>query len=509
MSAVGLEIITRIIGYALEPGNFAALSPNLPIRVGILSPANDDMQSDLDPETPIQITSSAGAAIAAGYGSPLHQICKILFPISGGGLGGIPTFWYPQAKAVGATTKTAHVAGVGTATGNGTHYVVISGRKNVEGKYYAVNIIKGDTAAIIHGKISDAVNNVLGSPMSGSDTDYYAELESKWSDLTANGILVKMDTNGNDLGMTYSVSYPQAGSGTPDIQDSLALFANNWVTHVVNAYGTVDAVMTTLEDFNGAPMVGSNPPTGRYAPTVFKPFLAYTGSVLADPSSITDSRKNKLTIKISPAPLSEGLPMEAAANDCLLSALISQNSPHLDTAGMSYPDMPTPEAIGVMSDVYERQRIILKGCATVDLVGGVYQIQDPVTTYHPVDEVVPQYRFVRNIVIDWNSRYTYLLKEQLYVRDHAIAKDDETVNATKVIKPKIWKSICAEMASEMVLRGLWVDAPFMVASLVTGLSTTNPDKLATSYRYKRSGYVRVSDTVATGGFEYGTLTANQ
>lgn len=509
MSAVGSDIITRIVGYELNPGNFSESSPNLPARIGIPSEANDDMQSSITENVPVQITSSSLAATYAGYGSPLHQICKILFPVSGSGIGGIPVYWLPQLKAVGSAPKILQIAVVGTANGNGTHYISISGRKNVEGKYYAVNIVNGDTADVIHGKISDAVNNVLGSPTSATSTDYYAELTSKWSGLTANDIVVSVDTNGNDLDLTYAVSTEQEGSGTPDIADALAAFENNWYTHVINSYGTVDAVMTTLEDYNGAPVIGSNPPTGRYSATVFKPFLAYTGSTVEDPSSITDTRLNELTIKISPAPLSKGLPMEAAANDCLLAALTAQNTPHLDTIGQSYPDMPTPDSIGLMSSFTERNRMALKGCSTVDLVGGVYVIQDPITTYHPISEVVPQYRYARNIVIDWNTRYTYLLLEQINVVDHVIANDADIVSATKIIKPKIWKAILADMADDMVLRGLWVDAPFTVASITCGISTTNPDKLATTFKYKRSGVVRIADTVATAGFNFGTLTANQ
>lgn len=502
---VGAEIITRIVGYSLEAGNFAEVSPNLPIRVAILAEGNNANQADIDPETPLVITSAIGAAKAAGYGSPLHQICKILFPNTGG-IGGIPVVWYPQLEASGATTKQQKIAAVGTANGNGTHYVVIAGRKNVQGQYYAINIVAGDTESEIHAKIADVVNSVLGSPYSAVDTAYYTTLESKWKGLTANDLNISIDTNGDDLDITYTITTLQAGSGTPDVAASLELFSNKWVTHVINSYGLVDAVCTSLETFNGKPDPVN--PTGRYAPTVFKPFLAYTGTCLNDPSDLTDARLNELTIKTSVAPLSKGLPMEAAANDCLLACLVAQNTPNLDVIGLTYPDMPTPDSIGLMASYVERNRMILKGCSTVDLVGGVYQIQDPVTTYHPEGEIVPQYRYSRVLVIDWNTRFTYLLLEQVNVLGHTIANDNDLVNAPKIIKPKIWKAILAQMAEEMVLRGLWVDAPFAISSFVVGISTINPDRLQTSFRYKRSGVVRVADTTATAGFNFGSLTAN-
>lgn len=505
MAAVGLDIITRIIGYSLNPGDFRLVSENLPIRVALLAEANRNMQDDLDPETPVQITSIAQAAEIGGWGSPIYQAAKILFPASGSGLGGIPLWVYPQAAAVSATSKIIQVAAVGTATNNGTHYVVVCGRNNVEGESYAVNIVSGDTAADIHAKIADAISNVLGSPVDATSTDYYAQAETKWDGLTANDTNITMDTKGNALGITYVVTETQDAAGTPDIDDALELFANNWVTHVVNGYGTVDAIMSVLENFNGKP--DATNPTGRYSGTIFKPFLAYTGSVAEDPSSITDARKTQLTIKISPAPLSAGLPIEAAANDVLLAALVAQNTPHLDTIGLAYPDMPTPNSIGLMASATERNRMVKKGCSTVDLVDGVYVIQDPVTTYHPVGDSYPQWRYARNIVIDWNVRYGYMIKEALYVLDHVIANDNDVVTATKVVKPKIWKGVLADYAKELVLRGLCVDAAFMIASITVAISTVNADRFGSFFRYKRSGVVRVSDTTAEAGVNVGTLTA--
>jgi phage tail sheath gpL-like len=510
MPSVGLEIVARVVGYEQEPGDFSESSPNLPIRVGIPVEANEAQQEDLDPATPVQITSVAQAAAVCGWGSPAHQVAKILFPRSGGGIGGIPVFLYPQAKAVGSTAKVMQIAVTGTATGNGTHYVLVAGRDNVEGSYYAVNIVEGDTAAIIHGKISDAINGVLGAPMTATDTDYYAELTSKWMGLTAQDITLAMDIQGNDLGLTYAFDTEAAGSGTPDITEALDLIDNQWVTHILNTYGTVTAVMSALEAFNGRPKTDTSPATGRYSGTIYKPLLAYTGSVAEDPSSITDTRLNDLTIKISPAPLSPALPMEAAANDLLLAALCAQNTPHLDTIGAAYPDMPVPVdgVIGVMSQHSERQRMVLAGCSTVSLIGGQYIVEDPVTTFHPIGDVVPQYRYARILVIDWNVRYGYLLLETANVLGKVIAGDSDIVAASNVIKPKIWKAILAAYALDLSLRALIVEAAFMSASITATLSTTNPDRFSTFFRYKRSGVVRIADTTAQAGFNFGSLSAN-
>lgn len=502
--AVTLDRVSRIIGYKLTTGNFATTTPNLPQRIAILAEANEANQTDLSTD-PYQIITATDAGKKYGYGSPIHMIARILLPKFGGGVAGIPVWVYPQAKAIGATTKQIEITPSGVATGNGTHYVIIAGRDGIDGDYYAFNVTEGDTTADITAKISDCVNAVLVCPMSADNTDYVASLESKWSGLTAEDITVRVDVGNNDLGIEYTVDNAiQAGSGTPSISAALAAFQNNWNTIVVNSYGTQSTIMSTLENFNGIP--DPETPTGRFQGLVMKPFVAITGTTVEDPSSITDSRKLNVTIALAPAPLSEGLPLEAAANMAVLQANVAQNSPHLDVEGKSYPDMPTPDSIGLMSDYNYRDAFVKKGCSTVDLVADKYVVQDFVTTYHPDGETPPQFRYVRNLYsVDMNVRYGYYLLEQVNVVDHVIANDADQVSATKIIKPKQWKQILKGYALDLADRAIIVDPSFLVASLRVGIGTTNPDRLETFFRYKRSGVVRIASTTAEAGFNFGVL----
>lgn len=502
--ALSDDIITRLTAFEVLPGNFSTNTPNLPIQIAIQAEANDDFQSIIDPTTPVQVTNIQEVAALAGWGSPIYQAAKEIFI----GNQGIPVFIYPQAKAIGATPKVMHVACTGTASNNGTHYVTIAGRNNVGGQSYSIGILQGDTSTIIHQKITDTVNNVLGSPMKASNYGYYSSLQSKHSGLTAQDITVSVDTNGNDLNLSYAVTTYSSGAGTPDVSASLALFGNRWITHVINGYGLVTSIMNQYESFNGVPVIGSNPSTGRYLPTVFKPFFAFSGFVSETVGTITDTHLNQVTLVTCPAPLSKGLPIEAAANYCLLHALCMQNTPHLDIIGQSYPDMPTPNAIGAMASWEQRNIQVKEGSSTVDLVGGRYQIQDPVTTYHPVGEIPPQFRYIRNLGIDWNTRFTYMILEGLFVLDHVIYNDSDVPGVDKFVQPKSWKSKLSQMAKDMVTRGLWVDAQFTIDSIRVSISTVNPDRFKTSFSYKRSGVVRQSDTEATAGFNVGTLEIN-
>ncbi|MBC7486081.1 MAG: hypothetical protein H7282_04960 [Cytophagaceae bacterium] len=500
--AVGLERVSRVVGYKLQKGNFSEVTPNLPQSIAVLGEANEANQAALD-LTPWVFTSLQQAGIRYGFGSPIYSSLRILKPNSGRGSGGIPITVYPQAKAGGSVAKILYVTPTGTATGNTTHTVVLAGRYGLDGDTYDFTVNTGDTPAVICGKISSAVNSILGAPAIGTATSTEAVLTAKWKGLTSQDLVVSIDTNGNDAGVTYAVTQNTAGAGTPTIGTSLSLFGNTWHTQVVNTYGAVPSIMTALETFNGIP--DPTAPTGRYQATIVKPFIALTGSVLDDPSSLTDGRLNDVTIAICPAPLSKGLPYEAAANMCVLFARQAQDTPHLDVEGKSYPDMPTPKTIGSMSTYDFRDQIVQKGCSTVELVGGKYMVDDFVTTYHPLGENPPQYRYCRILNIDFNIRFAYYLKEEINVKDHVIANDDDIVTASKVVKPKQWKQVLNNLFEELESRALIVDSGFSSASLTVSIGTVNPDRLETFFKYKRSGVVRISSTTAEAGFNTGSL----
>lgn len=501
-NAVPQGWISRIVGYLLNTANFSPVSPNLPQRMAVFGESNDANQGSLN-LTPQQFSNAQSVGQAYGYGSPMHIMARVLFPKSGGGAQ-FPVWFYPQAKAVGSTNKQFQITASGVAANNGTHYLVIGGREGLDGQSYAINILAGDTTAAISQYIYNAINNVLGCPFIATDTPYHAVLTSKWSGLTADGLTVSIDTGSDALGLTYGVISLTTASGTPDITPQLSSFGNIWNTLLINSYGLNSSVLTALENFNGVP--SNTNPTGRFNALIVKPLIAISGSVLEDPSSLTDSRSTQVTNAVAPAPLSDGLAMEAAANAGLLWGNILTNSPELDIAGLAYPDMPTPLKIGAMSDSTNRQTIVLKGCSTVDLVNGQYVMQDFVTTYHPLGEVPPQFRYPRDLMgVDMNVYYTYYLLVQQYLEGAVLANDNDIVDSIKVMKPKVWTGIINGMSTQLVSRGLIVNAPFMQASISVSINSTNSNRLDVTFSYQRSGIGRIISTTVTAGFNNGVV----
>jgi phage tail sheath gpL-like len=508
-SAVGAERISRIVGYKLKKGNFSESSPNLPQRILVLAEANTANQATM-PTTKREITSAKEAGTLYGLGSPIHQIMRILRPVSGDGVGGIPTMVYAQEEPDGGTAAIAacDVTLATTATDSATHYIVIGGRKDVDGIPYAYSVVKGDTDVIIIGKIVAAVNNVLGSPVIaatvGSPVTSFT-LTTKWKGVTAAELKVSFDDGARDCGITYSHSV-SGGTGASILTDALAAIGSEWDTIVINSHGA--AAFSAIEAVNGIP--DPDVPTGRYSAILWKPFISIWGScedTAATLYAITDARKGEVTHALAPAPNSEGFPWEAAANMAYLFARIAQDSPHLDVNGKSYPDMPVPSdgIIGDMSDYNNRDVLVQKGCSTVDLVAGKYTVQDFVTTYHPDGELPPQFRYCRNLMLDFNMRYGHFLLEQAFVVDKTIVPSDQSVNVAGTIKPKDWKQVLRSYADDLSSRALISDAEFMKTSIIVQVSSTNPDRLETYFRYKRTGVARISSTDAEAGFAFGVL----
>lgn len=503
MSAVGTERVSAVVGYQLKGMDFNDSAQYLPQRITIFAEANTANQADLD-ITPKQCTSAQQAGQRYGYGSPIHGIMRILKPINGGDLvGGIPIIVIPQEEPDGALATIIDITPVGVATGNGTHTLVICGRESLDGVRYDFSVEEGDTASDISDKMSDAINAVLGCPFSATSTDYETTATTKWKGFTASAATITVETGGNDLGITYSVNGQQDGSGTPDISPAITALGTAWTTLLVNGYGLNDTIMDLLEAYNGKPDPVA--PSGQYNGIIMRPLIAITGNCDEDQSDITDARLNDVTIAVAPAPLSAGMQYEAAANMTAIFSRISQDTPHLDPLNYDYPDMPVPADgnIGAMASYDERDRIVKKGCSTVELVGGKYRIKDFVTTYHPVGETPPVFRYCRDLMIDFNIKFNYQLLEAKYVVGKAIVSDNDTVNVSGIIKPKMWKQNVSNLAVDLGALALIADVPFMQQSISVALSTSNPQRLQSSFRVKRSGIARILDTVAETGFNFG------
>lgn len=503
-TAIGLERKSRVAGYKIKKGFFENETPNLRMVVAILGEANTANQGTLSTDKK-EVTSAQEAGELYGFGSPIHQMMRILRPVSGEGIGGIPTVVFPQEEAVGATATINEWTVTGAATENATHIVVINGRRSVDFSTYSYSVVKGDTATQVAAKIADAINSVLSSPVTAVAVGVVVTITTKWKGNTSAELKIRFDNNLKPAGISYSLTTETLGAGLADVSGALSQFGNEWYTIVVNPYGSEDTILTALEQFNGFPDEIS--PTGRYAGRIFMPFVSLFGNTDSDKDDlvlITDAaaRVEQNTNVLCPAPNSEGFTSEAAANYCLLLARTSQDSPELDVNNRRLPDMPVPDngLIGDMGDYDNRDLLVKKGCSTVVFENGYYTIQDLVTTYHPSGEQPLQYAYTRNLVLDWNVRSGYKILEDINVRDKVIVQDGQVTDSRNSVKPKQWKAVLYDYFDDLAVRALIENPEFSQESLTVEIDGTNPDRFNTSFRYKRTGIARIVSTDAEAGF---------
>lgn len=504
-TAIGLERKSRTSGYKLKKGFFSNTTPNLPQYVAVFGEANTANQSGLS-VTRKEITSAQEAAETYGYGSPIHQQMRILRPLSGDGIGGIPTVVFPQETDAGATATVNEWTVTGTATANATHTAVINGRRSLDFQTYAYSVVVGDTPTIIAGKIADAINGVLSSPVLATSALGVVTLTTKWKGATSAELKTVFDNNNTDAGITYAQTDVTSGAGTVDLSDSFAQISENeWVTFITNPYGSDSTILSALEAFNGRP--DDEAPTGRYSGRVFKPFISLFGSVLDDKDDLiaitdADARRNQNTNVLIPAPKSSGFTCEIVANALVVYARIAQDTPELDLNAKSYPDMPVPEdgIIGDMSAYNNRDLLVKNGCSTVVLENGAYQVQDFVTTYHIDGENPLQFAYVRNLVLDFNIAYKYRLQEDINVKDRVLVLDGQVTDVAKSIKPKQWKAVLYDFFDDLAVSGLIKDPEFSKDSLEVEINDTNPDRFDTFFRYSRTGIARIESTDVEAGF---------
>ena len=187
-TAIGSERRSRLAAYKISRLFRNSDLPNLPQQVVILAEANTANQSSITTAKQ-EITTADQAGKLYGYGSPIHQIMRILRPVSGDGIGGIPTVVMPQLEAEGATASVKEWTVTGTATGNATHTLIINGRTNLDGKTFSFAVATGDTPTVIAGRIKDLINSITGLPVSAANTEGVLSATTKWKGASSDQFL--------------------------------------------------------------------------------------------------------------------------------------------------------------------------------------------------------------------------------------------------------------------------------------------------------------------------------
>lgn len=499
-NAIGSERRSRVSGYRIRKGFFDIESPNLPQQILVIGVPNTANASTVDYTKMTEVVSAREAGELFGYGSPIHQAMRILRPISGDGVGGIPTFVLPLENS--GTAASFEITVSGTPTKSGTHNLVLNGRSSIDGYAYSFNIDLEDTPTDIALSIADAVNGNIYSPFTATAATTKVTLATKYKGVVAKDTSVSVNAV-EPLGVTYAIAAQTGGTGTSNISRLEGALSTTWITSIVN--GDEDSLFSEFERINGLPYVDS--PTGRYTPYVFKPFMAYSGitsTTVADYNTMValSSSVGQVTNVICPAPGSKGSKVEAAANVVYLFATTMQNTPEKDVNGMAYPDMPISlvPSFAMFTDYNQRDQFVKNGISNVTFENNQFIIQDLVTTYHVEGEFPYQFAYARNLNLDWNVKDAYTIVEKRALRDKVILRDNDFSESVNTIKPKEWKGIVYTLFDDLVNAALISDAEFSKQSLRVEVDAVNKDRFNTFFRYRRTGIARIVSTDVEAGF---------
>lgn len=505
-NAVRIDRVSSTVGIKISASDAKVVEDNLPLHIAVIGEANEAQQAtlDLNEWTP---TSIDDAGQKYGYGSPIWQALNILSPVYGGGvpLGRIRV--YPVAKASGATAKTLTVTVTcpsGSATKSYTHGLLINGVRTVRGTSSTYSIAKGDTPTQIASKIATSLSNVLGSPVTATSALGVVTLVTKYAGLTADSTNVTIDVNGDSAGVDYAIASTVSGSGTPSIASALNKIGNQWIPLIVSCFGAEVSILDAFEQYIGFPDKTS--PTGRYQGENFKPAIAFTGSTLDDPSTITDSRKTQCANKIACLPNQKYAPACIAANNAMSWFNLFTATPHLDLLGTSVgSQFPAVYPIGTMGDYDSRDTIVKKGASSVEVVAEEFRYVDEVTTYHPVGDATPTYRFVRNMLVYFNMAYRKIMLDKAVVVGSVITSDDSFTEASGVITPNMYKGevIAFLKKAERDAFLVSVDTNTIPTMQIEVAGGTNPDRFDTYMDLTITGVGRIASTNLVFNFNFG------
>lgn len=440
--------------------------------------------------TPLEITSAGQAAIAFGYGSPLHLACRELFPVYGGGVGSIPVVAFPLDDAATGVAAAGAIGATGTQATAQSYKIRIGGIVTSD-----IPIPAGTTADAALALIKTAIDSVLEMPVTtGTIAASSLPLTAKWKGKTGNDILIEII--GTVSGITFSLTQPTGGDVNPDIDDALDLIGTDWFTLVLNCFNyddtdTLDKVFAFGD--------------GRWSNTVYAPLVSIYGTsdVYATRSVITDARKLDNVNCVIPAVGCPNMPHVIAGAAVREIAKQANKNP-----AVGYKAALKTLIAGSSASQENSAALNLsvnKGSSTTILKNGYITLNDIVTMYHPDAEMPnPGYRCVVTIIKLMNVIYNVkkIFESDEWIAAPLIPDADNTLNPAAK-KPKDAKTVLGNLADSLGNSAIISDVAYTQENLSASISSQNPNRLDTVFPVKISGNIEVNSVDLTFGFYYG------
>lgn len=486
---VDASAVARVVGITTEFKDLRAGGVLfLPQRIAVFAQGSSSATYSTDK---FQITSAFQAGSRYGFGSPIHLICRELFPLNGDGVGTIPVTVYPMEDAYDAVAATGTITPTGTQTAQKSYRVKVN---EILSEEFVLAV--DDDVETACDKIVAAIDAVLEMPVDTTDNATSVTLTAKWAGLTGNDIHVEIV--GEEAGITFGVTQPSGGLINPDVDTELAKVGNVWESMGLNALNIDDT--TTLDKFQ---TWGE----GRWGELVRKPALIFTGNTdttVSDAIVESDSRKDDRINVALPGPDSKNLPFVVAARELAVIARVANNNPARDYGSQPARGL-VPGADGVQWTYTQRDQAVKGGHSTIEVRDGVVHLSDIVTMYHPTGDPLPAYRYVVDIVKLQNIIFNVDLIFNTTEWDGAplIPDDQPTVNRDAK-KPKMAIADVNALIDSLGLNAIISDPKSAKKQTTAEIDSMNPKRLNVSMTVPISGNTNIKSVTLNWGFFFGT-----
>ena len=288
---------------------------------------------------------------------------------------------------LGTTQAGAETTALGSLAFSGTQTLAADYTLKIGSEVINFTIARGETATQVATKVKALIDgNTSIAVAAGTIAADAIPLTANWAGLTGNEIGIEYQ--GLSQGLAVVITPMAGGVGVPALTTALNNIQATY-TDIVNAFGdtaSLDAFEVRNEEL--------------WAAQEARPFIAVYGSKETDPTAVsadTETRLNEKTNVKFPVLGSPSVLIEIAAS---LVALISSTK-DADPAQPYYDSIVYGITAGnanvVQWDYTQRDFIEKRGCSTSFIDGGFVKVGGALTTYHPVGEDNPGYRYAVDI----------------------------------------------------------------------------------------------------------------
>ena len=493
-NAIDASAVARVVGVeTIFRDDRQAQVRFLPQMIALIGQGNS---TSTYPTTPVDVTSALEVAQLVGFGSPLHEAAKQLFPLNGDGVRSVPVRMYPLQAGASAAAAAGDVTFVGTSTRQIVFQVRVGGVLSE-----SIVVPSGTAAAAMGALVDPAVDNVLDMPVTSAPTSGTdgVDLTAKWLGVTGNDIGIELINFPTDAGLTATITAMAAGAVAPDVTVALNQVGTRWESMLINAAAPYDDATT-----NNAFMTWGE---GRWLPLGKRQAVVFNATSETDRNTLIthgDTRRLDRINVVAAMPGCKSTPWAMAAREVARVALTANNRPARDYGSQVLSGL-IPGTDAEQFEYTDRDLLVKAGISTTEVRNGAITISDTVTYYHPEGDPLPAYRFVKNIVKLQQTTYNVRINFETARWDGApLLLDTDFTTDEDAVKPKTARATAAAIVDGLADAAIVGMRDETKSGIRAQINTQNPDRLDLVIPWKVSGNANQIAITQEFSFIFGT-----